>query len=242
MAPEIKALPAEDHPPTILPSDTVLPLPYSPDPSTAEVEASKIDPLYVESAKDLEAMFAEMLPHFAGKETEQNWTRREQSAFKIRRITRGNGPEKYLPQYTAGIKSMVDGLVKGCNSLRTSLSTATCHCVQDIARKLKQGLDPMVEVSDTCFQLVKLYGRCSDSDSSTGAFAMPTEAMRCNQEARLCIGQCLCCRNPVECYLHLSNWPTSARCNPGQERPTTALRFQMVDDCFIEIRTTPRAS
>lgn len=117
-----------------------------PEPSAAELEASKLEPLYAETARDVDALFADMLPHFVGKETEQNWTRREQSALKIRRITRGNAPEQFLPQYTAGIKSILDGLVKGCNSLRTSLSTTTCHCVQDVARTLKQGLDPMVEV------------------------------------------------------------------------------------------------
>ena len=124
------------------------PLAYLPKPSTAELEAAKLEPLYVESAKDVEAIFADMLPHFAGKETGENWIRREQSALKIRRLTRGNAPEDYLPQYTAAIKSMSDGLVKGCMSLRTTLCTMTCHCVQDVVRKLRHGLDPTVEVCE----------------------------------------------------------------------------------------------
>lgn len=124
----------------------VQPLPYLPEPSTAELEAMKIDPIYVESARDVDQLFAEMHPYFEGKEAESNWMQREQSALKIRRITRGNAPEEFLPQYTAGIKHLLDGLVKGCTSLRTTLSTTTCHCVQDVSRQLKQGLDPMVEV------------------------------------------------------------------------------------------------
>ena len=127
-------------------TDATTPLPYLPEPSAAELEASQIEPLYVESFKHMDSLFADMLPHFAGKETEQNWTHREQSVLKIRRITRGNAPETYLAQYSSAIKSMVDALVKGCTSLRTSLSTASCHCVQDLARKLKGGFDPMVEV------------------------------------------------------------------------------------------------
>lgn len=106
----------------------------------------KLDPIYVESARDVDQIFTEMLPYFEGKEAESNWMHREQSALKIRRITRGNAPEDFLPHYTAGIKHLLDGLVKGCTSLRTTLSTSTCHCVQDISRQLKQGLDPMVEV------------------------------------------------------------------------------------------------
>ncbi|KAL8793782.1 MAG: hypothetical protein Q9195_003612 [Heterodermia aff. obscurata] len=107
----------------------VQPLPYVPKTSPAELEAANLEPLYVESAKDMEATFADMLPHFAGKETPENWARREQNALKIRRLTRGNAPEDYLPQYIVAIKSVSDGLVKGY-----------------IARKLKQSLDPMVEL------------------------------------------------------------------------------------------------
>ena len=121
----------------------------------AEIEAMKLDPIYVESARDVDQIFTEMLPYFEGKEAENNWMQREQSALKIRRITRGNAPEDFLPHYTAGIKHLLDGLVKGCTSLRTTLSTSTCHCVQDISRQLKQGLDPMVEVG---FPLPALQG------------------------------------------------------------------------------------
>ena len=101
------------------------PLPYIPEPSVAEIEAMKLDPIYVESARDVDQIFTEMLPYFEGKEAENNWMQREQSALKIRRITRGNAPEDFLPHYTAGIKHLLDGLVKGCTSLRTTLSTGT---------------------------------------------------------------------------------------------------------------------
>ena len=155
------------------------PLPYCPKPSPAELEAAKLEPLYVESAKDVEATFAEMLPHFAGKETDQNWTRREECALKIRRLTRGNGPEDYLPQYIAAIKLMSDGLVKGCTSLRTSLFKMACKCVQDIARKLRQGLDPMVEVCELGFLLFISYAKSDilTRGSCTGLPPMFSQAM-----------------------------------------------------------------
>lgn len=181
-----------------------------------------------------------MLPHFAGKETGENWTRREQSALKIRRLTRGNGPEDYLPQYTAAIKSMSDGLVKGCMSLRTTLCTVSCHCVQDIARKLRQGLDPMVEVCGLGFLVFVNY---TESDiltrgSCTDLPPMFSQAM-CQYEANyLSIRKFLCCRVDLMCHLLQSNQPSSTQCNPRQKRPTTSFCFRVVDDCADKIRTT----
>ena len=166
----------------------VQPLPYTRKISFAEFEATKLEPLYVESAKDMEATFAEMLPHFDGKETDQNWTRREQSVLKIRRLTRGNAPEDYLPQYTAAIKSMSDGLVKGCTSLRTSLCMVSCSCVQDIAIKLMQGLDPMAEVGELRFLLSISYTESYilTRGSCTGLLPMFSQAV-CRYE-ETCLG------------------------------------------------------
>ena len=129
-------------------------LPFVHEPSAAELEAAKIEPHYVESARDLDHIFADILPHFEGKETEDNWRHREHDMLKIRRITKGNAPQEFLSQYTAGVKHMLDSLNKGCNSLRTTLATLSCHTVQDIARTLRPGLDPMVEVCIFLFSVL----------------------------------------------------------------------------------------
>ena len=220
------------------------PLPFTPTISIAELEAAKLEPLYVESAKDLEATFAEMLPHFAGKETDQNWTHREQSALKIRRLTRGNAPEDYLPQYTAAIKSMSDGLVKGCASLRTSLCILACHCVQDIAMKLRQGLDPMVEVGELRFLLSISYveSYILNRDSCTGLLPMFPQAVCRYEETCLGIRKRLYCTVGNMCHLLRPDQSTSTQCNTRQKCSTTSLCFRMVDDCTNEIWTTTVAS
>ena len=219
------------------------PLPYLPKPSPAELGAAKLEPLYVESAKDVEATFAEMLPHFAGKETGENWLRREQSALKIRRLTCGNAPEDYLPQYTAAVKSMSDALIKGCTSLRTTLCTEACHCVQDIARTLKQGLDPVVEVCELSFLLSISY---TDSNtltrgSCTGLFPMFSQAVCQYEENYLSAWKCLYGGAGLTCHILHPHQSTPAQRNPRQERATTTLCFRVVDDCADEIWTTTGA-
>lgn len=109
-------------------------------------ETVKMDPLYVQSRSELHEMFREMLPHFEGKETEQNWTPRDKSILKLRRLTKGNAPSEYHQVFMAGIKSMVEGILKVANSLRTTMSTNGCQLVQELARTLGPAIDPQVEM------------------------------------------------------------------------------------------------
>ena len=99
-----------------------------------------------ETPKQLEAAFRELQPWFDGKETEQNWQQREKSVAKLRKITAGQAPNEFTHAYLAGIKSMLDGILKTVNSLRTTLSTAGCSLVQDIANASGPGIDNMVEI------------------------------------------------------------------------------------------------
>lgn len=114
--------------------------------SISEQEAVELDPVYVESSKNLEEAFREMHPHFEGKETEQNWLKREKSILKLRKITKGNAPQEFTATYLACIKALLDGILKSVNSLRTTLCTIGCHLIQDIARAVGQGLDNMIEI------------------------------------------------------------------------------------------------
>lgn len=114
--------------------------------SVAEQEAEQLDPAYMDTARDLEETFREMQPHFEGKESEQNWSRREKSIIKLRKITKGNAPQEFTTTYLVGIKGLLDGILKTVNSLRTTVSTNGCHLVQDIARVAGPGLDNMVEI------------------------------------------------------------------------------------------------
>ena len=107
---------------------------------------SQVEPLYVESLRELEDVFREMQPFFEGKESEQNWLPREKSVIKLRRIIAGNTSEDFALPFIANIRQSLDGILKTVNSLRTTLSTKGCELLQDLARKLGSGIDPMVEI------------------------------------------------------------------------------------------------
>lgn len=124
----------------------------------------EMEPIYIDSARDLEENLREMNPHFEGKESEQNWSRREKSIVKLRRITKGNAPQDLSTAYLAGIRSLLDGILKTVNSLRTTVSTNGCHLVQDIAKAAGPGLDSMVEI--LLQSLIKL---CASTKKITAA-------------------------------------------------------------------------
>ena len=132
--------------------------------SVSEQEAVQLDPLYIENHRDLEEIFHEMHPYFDGKESEQNWLKREKSILKLRKITKGNALQDFATVYLTGIKGLLDGILKTVTSLRTTVSTIACHLVQDLARVAGSGLDSMVEI--LLQNLIKL---CANTKKITAA-------------------------------------------------------------------------
>ena len=139
--------------------------------SVSEQEALRLEPLYVSSARDLEDIIRDMRPHFEGKETEQNWLKREKCVMKLRQITKGNAPQELTTAYVAGIRGLLDGILKTVNSLRTTVSTIGCHLLQDIARVAGPGLDGMVEI--ILQNMIKL---CANTKKITAAKGNDTVA------------------------------------------------------------------
>jgi CLIP-associating protein 1/2 len=137
-------------------------------PSTPTIEAKveHVEPSYVNTQRELEETFREMHPHFEGKESEQNWLKREQSCTKLRRLNAGNAPGDYHDPFLAGIKGLLDGILKAVNSLRTSLSKEGCSVIQEVARTAGPGLDPMVEI--LLQNLIKLCGGTKKISSQQG--------------------------------------------------------------------------
>lgn len=105
-----------------------------------------MDPLYVDTHRELDDLFRDMLPLFEGRESEGNWSTRDKTVLKLRRILKGNAPTEFPVAFNAGIKSVMDGIIKVANSLRTTVSTNGSLCVQELAKTLGAGLDPMVEI------------------------------------------------------------------------------------------------
>ncbi|KAI3394217.1 hypothetical protein diail_3032 [Diaporthe ilicicola] len=117
------------------------PITPMPDTRTETVEAS-----YLNTTRELDDMFTQMHAHFDGRESEHNWMLREQSINKLRRLMAGNAVSDYHDQFLAGMRGMLDGIIKAITSLRTSLSKEGCSLVQDIAINYGPGMDPMVEL------------------------------------------------------------------------------------------------
>lgn len=150
-------------------------------PTTAE--AAPMDPLYVHTQRELDDIFREMVPHFEGKETEQNWGARDKDVLKLRRLTKGNAPSEFHTAFAAGIKSLLDGVLKVANSLRTTMSTNGCQLVQELARTLGPALDPMAEIMLQSF--VKMSAATKYISAQNGYHTVDTIFQNVSYSARL---------------------------------------------------------
>jgi CLIP-associating protein 1/2 len=146
-------------------------------------ETVQMDPLYVHSKSELEEMFRDMQPHFAGKETEQNWTPRDKSVLKLRRLTKGNAPSEFHKEYMAGIKANIEGILKVATSLRTTMSTNGCQLVQELARTLGPALDPHVEMLLQTF--IKMSAATKHIASENGRVVSELIFQHCSYHVRL---------------------------------------------------------
>jgi CLIP-associating protein 1/2 len=109
-------------------------------------EVVTMDPIHIYTQRELEDVFRDMAPHFEGKETEHNWLARDKNTMKLRRITKGNAPSEFHAAFVVGIKSLLDGILKVANTLRTTMSTNGCQLVQELAKTLGPAIDPWSEI------------------------------------------------------------------------------------------------
>lgn len=127
--------------------------PITPMPDT---RTETVEPSYLNTTRELDDMFTQMHGYFDGNESEHNWKLREQSINKLRRLMAGNAVSDFHDPFLAGMRSILDGIIKAVTSLRTSLSKEGCALVQDIAINYGSGMDPMVELLMQTF--IKLAG------------------------------------------------------------------------------------
>jgi CLIP-associating protein 1/2 len=109
-------------------------------------EAVIMDPIHVYTSRELDEIFRSMASCFEGRESEQNWLARDKNVMKLRRITKGNAPSEFHGAFVAGIKSLLDGILKVANSLRTTMSTNGCQLIQELAKTIGTAMDPWVEI------------------------------------------------------------------------------------------------
>ncbi|KAG2224308.1 hypothetical protein INT45_012877, partial [Circinella minor] len=96
------------------------------------------------SAKELDAEFASMQTVFRDKETEHNWEARDKSVTRLRGIIRGDANEKYHDSFILGLRQMVDGIIKGVESLRTSLALNALTLVSEIGTYAGKSIDTYI--------------------------------------------------------------------------------------------------
>jgi CLIP-associating protein 1/2 len=109
-------------------------------------EVVTMDPIQIYTQRELEDVFRDMAPPFEGRESEGNWLARDKNTTKLRRILLGNAPHEFPGAFIAGIKSLLDGILKVANTLRTTMSTNGCQLVQELAKTLGHAIDPWVEI------------------------------------------------------------------------------------------------
>ena len=112
----------------------------------AERKGETVEPSYVNTKGELDEIVRDMHYWFEGKETEQNWMKREESMGTLRRLIAGNAVSDFHDAFLNGIRGLLDGIIKGINSLRTSLSKEGCALVQDVANSFGAAIDPIVEL------------------------------------------------------------------------------------------------
>ncbi|KAL1955565.1 hypothetical protein VTO42DRAFT_8444 [Malbranchea cinnamomea] len=174
-------------------------------PTTDTADSDVVEPLYINSQRELDDVVRDMVPHFEGKESEHNWIPREKSVIKLRRITKGNAPHDYQHVFLSHIKTLLDGILKAVNSLRTTLSSAGCNLIQDIARTCGPGIDNMVEI--LLQQLIKLCGSLKKITAQTGNVTVDVVLGNVSYTSRIMQHLWLACQDKnVQPRLFVTGW------------------------------------
>ncbi|CAI2167631.1 13681_t:CDS:10, partial [Funneliformis geosporum] len=107
--------------------------------------ADDIGVIRIESAKELEKEFQNLLTPFSGKESEQNWLIREKNINKLRSLTRGDAASQYPDAFMNGLKLIMGGILTSLTSLRTTLTLAASGLIKDLVSHLGTTMDPFAD-------------------------------------------------------------------------------------------------
>ncbi|KAI1147339.1 clasp N terminal-domain-containing protein [Nemania diffusa] len=155
--------------------------PTTPVPPEAKTES--VEPTYVNTHRELDDIIKGMHQWFEGKETEQNWMKREESMSKLRRLIAGNATTDFPELFITGCRGLLDGIIKAVISLRTSLCKEGCALVQDLAVTFGPGIDPMVELLMQTF--IKLCAATKKISSQLANLAVDTLVGRTTYTVRI---------------------------------------------------------
>jgi CLIP-associating protein 1/2 len=165
----------------------------------------EVEPSYVNTSRELDDIFRDMHAYFEGRESEQNWLKREESMTKLRRLIAGNAATDFGDQFLAGLRALLDGIIKAVVSLRTSLSKEGCILVQDIARAYGPAMDPMVEILMQTF--IKLTAATKKIASNQANTTVDTILSRVTYNTRILQHVWGACQDKnVQPRLYASGW------------------------------------
>ncbi|KAI5308802.1 suppressor of tub2 mutation, partial [Ascosphaera atra] len=171
----------------------------------SDTDGEAIEPYHVHSHREFDDLILDMMPHFEGRETEQNWLLRERSVRLLRRLTKGNAPHDFPQYYLPAIKSLLDGILKAVNSLRTTLSTVGCLLVQEIARTVGNAIDPWVEI--LLQNMLKVCGALKKITSQNGNATVEAIVANASYSHRLMQHMWWACEDKnVQPRLYATNW------------------------------------
>ncbi|CAB4489499.1 hypothetical protein RhiirA1_516185 [Rhizophagus irregularis] len=148
-------------------------------PSSADSEVGLI---HVESARELEKEFQNLLPTFSGKESEQNWLIREKGINRLRSLTRGEASQ-YPDIFINGLKLIMDGILSSLASLRTTLTLATSGLIKDLVSHLKTAMDPFTD--NLLASLIRMVSSTKKMVARAAANSANALLQHCSYHARL---------------------------------------------------------
>ncbi|EAA33043.1 hypothetical protein GE21DRAFT_5726 [Neurospora crassa] len=167
-----------------------------------------VEPQFVNTQRELDDIFRDMHMFFDGRETEQNWLKREESMTKLRRLIAGNAVSDFHDSFLAALRALLDGIIKAVTSLRTSLSKEGCALVQDIATAYGPGMDPMVEILMQTF--VKLCAATKKISSAQANATINTILGKVSYTNRLMQHIWMACQDKnVQPRLYATEWLTT---------------------------------
>ncbi|KAF5393903.1 hypothetical protein D9757_000210 [Collybiopsis confluens] len=129
----------------------------TPSTPTTELSSADVNPVYIASVRDLENEFQGMEKAFEGRETEHNWSPREQFILRVRGMLKGDVHQRYLDAFMGCLKSgFIQWSLKTLASLRTTVCMNTCALYHELAVVIGSSLDPFCET--LLINLLKMAG------------------------------------------------------------------------------------
>ncbi|KAI9184001.1 suppressor of tub2 mutation [Blastocladiella emersonii ATCC 22665] len=148
------------------------------------------DSIPINSPRDADQEFAALAHVFAGKETEDNWERRDDALRRLRALMRSApGPLGWaedpatVDSVVAGVRRILDDVLTASLSLRTALVVTACSALAEVVATLGRLLDPVSEPIITTMS--KLIGSTKKLVHSSGAATAATVLVHCSLKPRV---------------------------------------------------------